>query len=307
METLVGQSEPQAPAADLIKDSDMAGFADDVIRASMEVPVLVDFWAPWCGPCKQLGPLLEKVVTAAAGKVKLVKINVDENQAIAQQLRIQSIPAVFAFHNGQPVDGFVGALSESQIKEFIGRLAGGAIGPSPAEEALEAGQAALEAGDFDQAIQAFGVALQADPEDPAALGGLARCMVQTERLAEAREILDKVPAQHADHKDVAGARAALALAEESEAAADPAEIVALRGRLESNPDDHQARFDLSVALNAAEQREEAVDELLEIFRRNRGWNDEAARKQLLKLFEAWGPTDPVTLESRRKLSSLMFS
>ena len=307
METLVGQSEPQAPAADLIKDSDMAGFADDVIRASMEVPVLVDFWAPWCGPCKQLGPLLEKVVTAAAGKVKLVKINVDENQAIAQQLRIQSIPAVFAFRNGQPVDGFVGALSESQIKEFIGRLAGGAIGSTPAEEALEAGQAALEAGDFDQAIQAFSVALQADPEDPAALGGLARCMVQTERLAEAREILENVPSQHADHKDVAGARAALALAEEAEAAADPSETAALRSRLESDPNDHQARFDLAVALNAANQREEAVDALLEIFRRNRGWNDEAARKQLLKLFEAWGPTDPVTLESRRKLSSLMFS
>ena len=176
-----------------------------------------------------------------------------------------------------------------------------------AEEALEAGQAALEAGDFDQAMQAFSVALQADPEDPAALGGLARCMVQTERLAEAREILENVPSQHADHKDVAGARAALALAEEAEAAADPSETAALRGRLDSDPNDHEARFDLAVALNAANQREEAVDALLEIFRRNRGWNDEAARKQLLKLFEAWGPTDPVTLESRRKLSSLMFS
>ncbi len=307
METILGQSEPQAPVGDLIKDSDTASFAEDVVHASMEVPILVDFWAPWCGPCKQLGPLLEKVTAAAGGQVKLVKINIDENQALAQQLRIQSIPAVYAFSKGQPVDGFVGALPESQIRAFVERLAGGAIGPTPLEQAVEAGKQALEAGDTAAAAQAFSQALSADPEDPAALGGLARCHIQAGQLEQARGVLDGVPTQHAGHADVAGAAAALALAEEAAGAADPAEVAGLRAKLEANADDHEARYELATALNAAGQREAAVDELLEIVRRKRDWNDDAARKQLLKLFEAWGPTDPLTVDSRRKLSSLLFA
>ncbi len=307
METIIGQGGGGAPAGDSIKDTDTAGFAEDVIRASMEVPVLVDFWAPWCGPCKQLGPLLEKVVTAAAGKVKLVKVNIDENQPIAQQLRIQSIPAVFAFQNGQPVDGFVGALPESQIRDFVERLAGGAIGPTPVEAALAAGQAALDGGDAVAAAEAFGAVLEADPENAAGLAGLVRCRLQQDRIDEARAVLDLLPAQPGEPADVAGARAALALAEEAAAAADSGETAELRQRLEANPKDHDARFELATALNAAGQREAAADALLEIVRLDRNWNDQAARKQLLKLFDAWGATDPLTVETRRRLSSILFS
>ncbi len=310
METIIGQGGGQgggASAGDLIKDSDTAGFADDVIRASMEVPVLVDFWAPWCGPCKQLGPLLEKVVTAAAGKVKLVKVNVDENQPIAQQLRIQSIPAVFAFQNGQPVDGFVGALPESQIRDFVERLAGGAIGPTPVEAALAAGQEALDGDDAVAAAEAFGAVLEADPENAAALAGLVRCHLQQDRIDEARAVLDRLPAQPGEPAEVAGARAALALAEEAAAAADSGETAELRQRLEADPKDHDARFELATALNAVGQREAAADALLEIVRLDRNWDDQAARKQLLKLFDAWGATDPLTVETRRRLSSILFS
>ena len=315
METIIGQGDGprgeqggvNTPAGDLIKDTDMAGFTEDVIRASMEVPVLVDFWAPWCGPCKQLGPLLEKVVTAAAGKVKLVKVNIDENQPIAQQLRIQSIPAVFAFQNGQPVDGFVGVLPESQIRTFIERLAGGAIGPTPVEAALAAGKEALDDGDAQGAAAAFGVVLEADPENAAALAGLTRCHLQLDQIDEARAVLDRLPAQPGEQADIAGARAALALAEEAAEAADSGEIGELRQRLEANPKDHETRFDLATALNAAGQREAAADALLEIAQLDRNWNDQAARKQLLKLFDAWGPTDPLTVETRRRLSSILFS
>ena len=308
MESIIGDGGPEAPRGDLIKDSDIAGFAADVIDASADVPVLVDFWAPWCGPCKQLGPLLEKVVTAAAGKVKLVKVNVDENQQIAQQLRIQSIPAVFAFKDGQPVDGFVGALPESQIKAFVERLAGGAIGPTPVEAALDDGKQALEAGDLDAAASTFGVVLEADPENAAALAGLARCLLQQDQLAAARELLDQVPASQAEQAEVAGARAALALAEEAATVVvDSTETAALYQRLEANPKDHAARFELASALNAAGQAEAAADQLLEGVRLDRNWNDQAARKQLLKLFDAWGPTDPLTVDTRRRLSSILFS
>jgi len=305
MEPIIGSSP--APAADLIKDSDIKNFAEDVVRASMEVPVIVDFWAPWCGPCKQLTPMIEKAVAAAGGKVKLVKINIDENQAIAQQLRIQSIPAVYAFQQGQPVDGFVGALPESQIRAFIERLIGGAIGPTPVEETLESAKAALEAGDTGEALQAFAAVLDAEPDNVAAQAGLARCYVAEGELEAAADILDQVAAEHAGDPDVAGARAALKLAEEALAAADPDETAALTARIDTDPKDYEARFELAVALNAGGRREEAVDQLLAIIEANRGWNDEAARKQLLTFFEAWGPTDPFTVDSRRRLSTILFS
>jgi len=307
MEPIIGSSPSPAAAADLIKDSDIKNFAEDVVRTSMDVPVLVDFWAPWCGPCKQLTPMIEKAVTAAAGKVKLVKVNIDENQAIAQQLRIQSIPAVYAFKQGQPVDGFVGALPESQIRAFIERLIGGAIGPTPVEETLEAARAALEAGDTGEALQAFAAVLDAEPDNVAAQAGLARCYVAEGELEAAADILDQVAAEHAGDPEIVGARAALTLAQDALAAADPDETAALTGRIDANPQDYEARFELAVALNAGGRREEAVDQLLAIIKANRGWNDEAARKQLLTFFEAWGPTDPFTVDSRRQLSTILFS
>lgn len=302
MEPIIGAA--QAPVADLVKDSDTANFARDVIETSMQVPVIVDFWAPWCGPCKQLGPALEKIVKAAGGAVKMVKINVDENQPLAQQLRIQSIPAVYAFKGGQPVDGFVGALPESQIKAFVERLAG-EIGPGPVEQALEQAAAAMEAGDATTAAQLYSQVIEAEPDNPAAIGGLARALVALGDLDRAGQTLDAVPPEHKDHADIAGARAALALARQ--ASGSDSDIAGLRAAVERNPADHQARFDLAMALLKADERAEAVDALLEIIRRDRKWNDEAARKQLLQLFEAFGPTDPLTVDARRRLSSILFS
>lgn len=307
METIIGQSGNGAPAADVIKDSNTEQFVDDVINASMEVPVLVDFWAPWCGPCKQLGPMLEKLVRAADGKVKLVKVNIDDDPVIAQQLRIQSIPAVFAFHKGQPVDGFVGALPESQLKAFIERLTGSAVGPTPVDQALEAGKAALEAGEIGEAQAAFTTVLGAEPDNAAALAGLARCQIAGGDLAGARETLERAGPAQANHPEIAGAKAALTLAEETGDSGDAEEAAALRARLEQNPNDHETRFELAKSLLGANMREAAVEELLDIVRRDRKWNDEAARKQLLTLFEAWGPTDPLTVDARRRLSSLLFS
>jgi putative thioredoxin len=301
MEQIIGQSGAGNGA--LIKDSDTARFGDDVIHASMETPVIVDFWAPWCGPCKQLGPVLEKVVTAAAGAVRLVKINVDENQQLAAQLRVQSIPAVFAFKNGQPVDGFMGALPESQVRSFVERLAG-AIGPTPTEEAIEEARMRLEAGDFAGAAGLFGQALKAEPANPEAAAGLAQCYVANGDLDRARQILAMVPPEHQNHTAVLGAQAAVTLAEEAQDIGDVAE---LQARIAANPRDFEARFDLSKALVARGQREEAVDALLEIVMRNKTWNEEAARKQLIKLFDAFGPTDEVTLSGRRRLSSILFS
>jgi putative thioredoxin len=307
MDQLIGQggaTPAGAPPADLIKDSDEKSFAQDVIQASRQVPVIVDFWAPWCGPCKTLGPLLEKTVQAARGKVKLVKIDIDKNQRIAQQLRIQSIPAVYAFHNGQPVDGFVGALPESQVKAFVNRLAG-AAGPSPVEEILAEAKAAIDAGDPQGAVAIYQEVLSAEPDNPAALGGLAKLLAQNGQLDQAKQFLAKVPADQANHADVAGAKAAVALAEQtSGAGGDTAEFTA---KLAANANDHQARFDLALALLKAGNREQAVDELLDIVKRDRNWNEQAARNQLIKLFEAFGPTDPLTKTGRRKLSSLLFS
>ena len=300
MEPIIG--DMSAPA-NTVKDGDTASFAADVIEASNEVPVIVDFWAEWCGPCKTLGPTIEKAVKAAGGQVRLVKINVDENQQLAQQLRVQSIPAVFAFKNGQPVDGFVGAQPESQIKAFIERLTGDA-GPSPIEQALEQGEAALAAGDGSTAADIFGQILRADMENARAIAGLCQCLIDSGDHAEARQMLDGLEGKLATDPAVQSVRAALELAEQS---ADAGDTAPLRARLEVDGNDHEARMELSTALLAAGQREEAVDELLESIRRDRNWNEEAARKQLLTLFEAFGHADELTVSARRRLSSMLFS
>jgi putative thioredoxin len=308
METLLGQTQP-APGGDII-DSTQARFAKDVLDASRDHPVIVDFWAPWCGPCKQLTPALEKVVTAAKGAVKLVKINIDENQALAQQLRIQSIPTVYAFYQGRPVDGFMGALPESQLKEFIAKLmqvTGAAAGGDEAAqlaEALAHAKAALDGGDMMTASQIFSEVLQHDPANAEAIGGMTRCYLKSGDIERAKNILATAPKEQANHAEIVAARAAIELAE---AAKQAGPVNDLKAKVEANPKDHQARFDLAMALYASGEREGAVGELLEIVRRDRKWNEEGARKQLVKFFEALGPMDPLTIDARKRLSSILFS
>ena len=305
MQTILGQKTTPATAApaDLIKDSSERTFAADVLEASREVPVLVDFWAPWCGPCKQLTPVLEKLVREAKGAVKLVKINIDENKRIATQMRIQSIPAVYAFRNGQPVDGFMGALKESDVREFIKRL-GGEAGPSPTEELLGLADEAFNAGDLGTAAQAYGQILQEEPQNPAALGGLARCYLTSGDIDRAKQTLAMVPPEHEANPAITAVHAQLKLADQAQAAGD---VGVLQAKTQSDPNDHQARLDLAVALAARGESESAVNELLESVRRDRNWNEAAARKQLLTLFEALGATDPIVQNGRRKLSSILFS
>ncbi|MGH6933636.1 MAG: thioredoxin [Dongiaceae bacterium] len=308
MEQLIGMGGPAPAAGAIIKESNTESFVADVIDASNDVPVIVDFWAPWCGPCKQLTPALEKVVREARGAVRLVKINTDENQELAAQMRVQSIPSVFAFLKGRPVNAFAGAQPESQIKAFVARLiqaAGGSTGPSPIEQAIAQAETALTGGDSGTASAIFGQVLAHEPQNVAAIAGLARCHIDAGDLAEARAVLARATGELTKNTAITAALAAIELAEQSlKSQGQSAEFLR---RLEINGNDHQARFDLAMALYGGGQRDGAIDELLELFRRDRKWNEEAARKQLVKFFEAMGPTDPSTVSGRRRLSSLMFA
>jgi putative thioredoxin len=287
----------------LVKDTTTQTFVKDVIEESKRQPVLVDFWAPWCGPCKQLTPVLEKAVKAAKGKVKLVKMNIDEHPSIPSQMGIQSIPAVIAFANGQPADGFMGALPESQVVAFLERLTKDRIG-GEAKDLLDAADAARAAGDAAGAADIYGQILAEDAANVSALGGLARCYVQTGALDRARQTLTMVPAGKENDAVVAAARAALELAEQAK---NVGPIGDLEQKVAANPLDHQARFDLAVALNSKGRRSDALEHLLAIVKRDRRWNDDGARKQLVQFFDAWGPTDEATVEGRRRLSSILFA
>jgi putative thioredoxin len=293
-----------APAADgLVKDVTTQSFMKDVVEESKRQPVLVDFWAEWCGPCKQLGPVLEKAVKGAKGKVKLVKMDIDKHPAIPGQMGIQSIPAVIAFVNGQPADGFLGNVPESQIADFIARITKDKLG-GEAQDFLKAAEEALATGNAEEAIALYGEVLREEPGSVPALAGLARAYVETGALDQAKETLALVPEAKRNEAAVAAARSALEVAEQAQSVGPVGE---LEQKVAANPLDHQARFDLAVALNAAGKRQEAADHLLEIVKRDRKWNEDGARKQLVQFFEAWGPTDEATVNGRRKLSSILFS
>ena len=293
---------PQAEAV-LVKDSSEATFMTDVIEASRQVPVIVDFWATWCGPCKTLGPMLESAVTAAKGRVRMVKIDVDKNQRIAAQLRIQSIPTVYAFWQGQPVDGFQGALPASELKVFIDRVSALA-GDGGLADALQAAEEMLAEGAAVDAAETFAAILGEEPENPAAYGGLVRAHLALGNLDQAQALLDAAPAKIATAKDLEAARAQLELAKQAANAGPEAD---LRARVDADPNDHQARFDLAGALLAAGNAQGAVDELLELFRRDRSWNEGAAKAQLFTIFDALKPQDPIVLAGRRRLSSMIFA
>ncbi|WP_185984339.1 thioredoxin [Aureimonas mangrovi] len=288
----------------LIKDTTTANFAEDVVRESRNQPVLVDFWAPWCGPCKQLTPILERVVNAAGGKVKLVKMNIDEHPSIAGQLGVQSIPAVFAFVGGQPVDGFMGALPESEVKAFIDRLPGGAEPHDPIADALAQAEERLAAGDPAGAVQIYGAVLQHDPANAKAAAGLAECLIAQGDMEAAKSVTEKVGPEMLADPAFATVLTKLKLSEEIAGLGDP---VALAARLEGDPDDHQARYDLALIAQARGERSEAAGHLLEIIRRDRTFDEDGARRKLLEFFEVWGPMDPATKDARRRLSSLLFS
>ncbi|HVY00381.1 MAG TPA: thioredoxin [Pseudorhodoplanes sp.] len=292
-----------APAGDPIVETTTQGFMKDVIEESRKRPVLVDFWAPWCGPCKQLTPILEKAVRNAKGKVKLAKMNIDEHPAIPGQMGIQSIPAVIAFVNGQPIDGFMGALPESQVVAFLERLTKDRISGEEKDQ-LAAAEQALAAGDAAGAADIYARILSGDSTNIAALAGLAKCFVETGALDQAKQTLAMVPEGKRNDPAVAATRAALDLAEQAKSVGPLGELEA---KVAADPADHQARFDLAVALNAAGKREAAAEHLLQIVKRDRKWNDDGARKQLIQFFEAWGVNDAATVEGRRKLSSILFS
>ncbi|MEJ5022319.1 thioredoxin [Ochrobactrum vermis] len=299
-----GSAPAAAGGADLVKDTTTASFQADVITESRNQPVLVDFWAPWCGPCKQLTPIIEKAVRDAAGAVKLVKMNIDEHPAIAGQLGIQSIPAVIAFVNGQPVDGFMGAVPESKVKEFIAKIGGPSDAEAALAEAITAANELMEAGDFVQASEIFSSILHAVPDNIDAVVGLATCLLESGDAEKAREILAQLPAEQQSAPAVRALEARLALADQVKLIGDPIE---LEKRIQADPKDYQARFDLAQVRNAQGRREDAANELLFIMKADREWNEDGARKQLLQFFEAWGNADPATLGARRKLSSLLFS
>jgi len=296
--------EAQPAAADaVVKDTTTQTFVKDVIEESKRQPVLVDFWAPWCGPCKQLTPVLEKAVKSAKGKVKLVKMNIDDHPAIPGQMGIQSIPAVIAFVNGQPADGFMGALPEGQVVAFLERLTKGSVG-GETKDLLKAADAALAEGDAAGAAEVYSHVLAEDAANVQALAGLVRAYVATDALDQARQTLAMVPEAKAGDAAVAAARAALELAE---GAKNLGSLTELEQKVTANPLDHQARFDLALALNGKGRRVEALDHLIAIVKRDRKWNDDGARKQLVQVFDAWGPTDEATIEGRKQLSSILFA
>jgi putative thioredoxin len=292
-----------ATAPEVVKDTTTQAFVKDVVEESRRQPVLVDFWAPWCGPCKQLTPVLEKAVKGAKGKAKLVKMNIDDHPSIPGQMGIQSIPAVIAFVNGQPVDGFLGALPESQVTAFIERLIKDRVGGEE-QDLLKQADAALAEGDATAAADLYAQILAQDAGNVQALAGLARCYVETGALEQAKQTLALVPEAKRNDAAVAAARAALELAEQAKTVGPVGD---LEQKVAANPLDHQARFDLALALNGTGERAQALDHLLEIVRRDRKWNDDGARKQLVQLFDAWGPTDEATVEGRRRLSSILFA
>jgi putative thioredoxin len=305
MQLFAGAAAPKTTGdADIIKDGSLKTFAQDVIQASQQIPVLVDFWAPWCGPCKQLTPVLEKVVRAAKGRIRLVKINIDQNPELAQQLRIQSVPTVYAFLGGQPVTGFAGAQPESQIKALVDRLIGGAGGEMDGADLLQVAQEAAEHGDTHTAAQLFQQVLAEDPAQPVALGGLARCLIAERQFAEAKRLLDEAPKEVAGHVAVSGAKAALALAEEAGELGDPTNLLS---RVQADDDDHDARYRLATIMFLRGQAEAAMGHLVQIVKRDRTWKDDLARKQLVKFFDALGPKHPATLKGRRMLSTVLFS
>lgn len=311
METIIGGAPPGAgpngaAGGDIVKDTDTAQFPVDVIEASMTTPVIVDFWAPWCGPCKTLGPALEKVVRAARGKVRMVKMNIDENQQLAAQMRIQSIPAVYAFFQGRPVDGFAGAVPESQLKSFVDKLlqlAGGA--DAGLEEAVAQAKELLAADDFQGAAGIYNQILQVEPEHVASIAGLARCLIGIGDLEQARQLVEGLEAEIAKNPEIVAVLRTIELADQT--AGSSGDIPVLMEKLAGNHEDHQTRFDLAMALYGAGKREIAIDELLDIVRRDRDWNEQAARKQLVTFFEALGPAEPICVSGRRRLSSILFS
>ncbi len=302
----LGQGTPAPAADDLIMDVSEADFMDKVVQASMTTPVIVDFWAPWCGPCKTLGPQLEDAVKAAKGAVKMAKVNVDENQMIAGQLRVQSIPTVYAFWQGQPVDGFQGAVPGSEIKAFVERVVQAAGGDASGglDDAIAAAEEMMENGEAVDAAQVFAAILEEDPNHAKAYGGLVRAHIATGDLDQAEAILNGAPAEISKSPELEAAHAQLELAKQ---AADAGPVAELRAAVEANPDDLQARFDLAQALYANGDAESAVTELLDLFRKDREWNDGAAKAQLFTIFDALKPNDPVVLNGRRKLSSMIFA
>ena len=292
-----------AAADSVVIETTTQGFMKDVIEESKRQPVLVDFWAPWCGPCKQLTPILEKAVKSAKGKVKLAKMDIDKHPEIPGQMGIQSIPAVIAFVNGQPADGFMGALPESQVIAFLERLTKGKIGAEE-KDLMKTADEALAAGNAAEAANLYGQLLTQDGGNVAALAGLARCYVETGALEQAKQTLAMVPEAKRNDTAVAAARAALEVAEQAKSVGP---IDELEKKVAADPLDHQARFDLAAALNAKGKRAEAAEHLLAIVKRDRKWNEDGARKQLVQFFEAWGATDPATVEGRKRLSSILFS
>lgn len=305
--SIVEQNSMAAPPpADLVKDTTTQTFVKDVIEESKRQPVLIDFWAPWCGPCRQLTPIIEKAVRAAKGKVKLVKMNIDENPQIPGQMGIQSIPAVIAFVNGQPADGFMGAVPESQVNAFIEKLTKGVAAPGEPDIAaiLQEAEAVLAEGDAATAAQIYAEVLAVDASNIAALAGLARCYAQTGALDQAKQTLELVPEAKRNDAAVKAVQAMIDLADQAQAVGPVAE---LEQKVAANPLDHQARFDLATALNAQNKRAEATEQLLAIVKRDRKWNDDGARKQLVQFFEAWGGADEATVEGRKRLSTILFS